>query len=280
MGAEVGPTLLLLPQRPFATGGLDALVGLDGLFGLNFFRMGESGGRAMTAAAIKPLADLASLGWLACDPTDEAMAQIAAMPRLRMLSCQDTGAGDDGFVALSRSSSLEYIWGRDTRHLTGRGLLAMAAMPSLRGLATSLAHVDAAALSALRRFPALRELMPMGLCDTGFRHLGRCERLEALWLMYCQDTGDQATENIAGLPALKTYYAGSTRITDRSLQLLGTMVLLEEVSLWDCAGVTDAGMAALARLPRLRLVTLEGLAGVSRAGAAVFGAGVRVSYAG
>ena len=102
MGAEVGPTFLLLPQRPFATGGLDPMIGLDGLFGLNFFRMGESGGRAMTGAGIKPLLKLENLGWLGCDPRDDAMTSIGVMPRLRVLSCQDTSAGDEGFVALSR----------------------------------------------------------------------------------------------------------------------------------------------------------------------------------
>src|SRR5206468_12465881 len=124
---------------------------------------------------------------------------LGVMPRLRMLSCQDTRAGDDAFVALSRSQSLEYIWGRDTRNLTGRGLAAMATMPALRGLATSLKNVDDAALSALPRFPALRELMPMGMRDDGFHHVGACTGLEALWLMYCRDTGDRATEQITGL---------------------------------------------------------------------------------
>ena len=75
-------------------------------------------------------------------------------------------------------------------------------------------------LSALPSFPALRALMPMDVPDEGFRHVGRCERLEELWLMYCRDTGDAATERIAGLSGLKTYYAGKTRITDRSLEIL------------------------------------------------------------
>jgi hypothetical protein len=278
MGAEVGPTLLLLPQRPFVTRGLNVLAGLDGLFGLNLFTMGESGGRAMTGRGIEPLSGLANLGWLACDPRDDAMKPIAALPRLRMLSCQDTRAGDDAFVDLSRSRSLEYIWGRDTRNLTGRGLAALSAMPSLRGLATNLKHVDDAGLSALPQFPSLRELMPMGMKDDGFRHVGQCEQLEALWLMYCPDTGDTATEQIAGLRALKSYYAGGTRITDRSLDLLGTMHSLEAVSLSDCLKVTDAGIAALAGLPHLRKLTLEALPGVSRASLRAFSARVEVSY--
>ena len=57
--------------------------------------------------------------------------------------------------------------------------------------------------------------------------VGRCLNLEALWCMYCRDTGDGTTDHIAGLSQLKTYYAGKTNITDRSLETLGRMVSLE-----------------------------------------------------
>ena len=138
------------------------------------------------------------------------MQHIAAIPRLRMLMGQGTVASDDGFGALSRSQTIEYIWGRECPNLGGRGFAALAAMPALRGLAVSCKNVDDSALSALPRFPALRGLMPMDVPDEGFRHVGRCEQLEDLWCMYCRDTGDTATGHIAGLSRLKSYYAGPT----------------------------------------------------------------------
>ena len=52
------------------------------------------------------------------------------------------------------------------------------------------------ALAAFPSFPALRELTPIGVQDAGFRHIGRCERLERLTCMYCRDTTDRATEHI------------------------------------------------------------------------------------
>ena len=76
--------------------------------------------------------------------------------------------------------------------------------------------------------------------------------LEKLTCMYCRDTGDVATEHIAGLSRLKHYYAGKTQITDRSLEILGGMTSLEEVELSACAGISDAGLVHLARLPRLK----------------------------
>lgn len=276
MSADAEPTHLLV-DGPFTNAGLRNFLGLDGLFALSFFW--HSSG--FTAEGLESLADLPNLGYLGCEGercNDEAMRRIGAMPRLRMLMAQGTVAGDDGFAALSRSQTIEYIWGRECPNLTGRGFAALTAMPALRGLAVSCKRVGDAGLAALPRFPALKEIMPMDVPDDGFRHLGRCRQLEALWCMYCRDTGDTATGHIAGLSGLETYYAGKTKITDRSLEILGRMSSLERITLWDCAGITNAGVAALAGLPRLREVGLEGLPQVSREGAAVFPANVQVNY--
>src|ERR1044071_9083938 len=118
-------------------------------------------------------------------------------------------------------------------------------------------------------FPALRELTPIGFRDEGFRHVGECKRLERLTCMYCRDTTDTATEHIAGLE-LKYYYAGLTGITDRSLEILGRMSSLEQVDLYECMHVTDAGLVFLARLPNLRQVSLNGSPGLSLARSRMF----------
>ncbi len=176
MSADAGPTHLVV-DGPFTDAGLANLAGLDGLFALSFFWHSP----AFTAEGLEALKDLAHLGFLGCEGehcTDEAMRRIGAMPRLRMLMAQGAVAGDAGFAALSRSQTVEYIWGRECPNLTGRGFAALAAMPALRGLGVSCKNVDDAALSTLARFPALRELMPMDVRDEGFRHVGQCERLE------------------------------------------------------------------------------------------------------
>ena len=191
---------------------------------------------------------------------------------------QGTVASDNGFAGLSRSQTIEYVWGRECPNLGGRGFVALAGMPALKGLAVSCKNVGDEALSALPRFPALRGLMPMDVSDDGFRHVGRCEQLEDLWCMYCRDTGDAATEHIAGLSGLKTYYAGATQITDRSLEILGRMPSLETIEFYECAGITNVGVALLAGLPRLREITVGGSPGVTREGMAVFPATVRPNY--
>lgn len=269
---DAEPNYLLL-RGAITDRGLASLAGLDGLFALNV----NDARLELTAAGVRSLAALPHLGWLGFDATDATMAQLAALPRLRMLLCQDTRAGDDGFVALGRSRTLEYVWGRRCGNLTGRGFAALARMPSLRGLAVSCRNVDDGALAELPAAPSLVELLPMDVADAGFRHVGRCKRLQALWCMYCRDTGDRATEQIAGLDCLTRYYAGQTRITDRSLEILGGMASLEELTFSACAGITNAGVAALGALPRLRELTIETMPQITRRAWAAFPAGVRVS---
>jgi hypothetical protein len=274
MSAQAEPNHLMV-DGPFSNAGIASLAGLDGLFGLSFFWHSTE----MTGAGLEPLRQLPHLGMLGCGEKrcdDEAMRHIAAMPRLRMLMAQGTVASDGGFRALSRSASIEYLWGRECPNLTGRGFAALSEMTALRGLAVSCKQVDDAALALLPRFPALCELLPMDVGDEGFRHVGRCGGLEALWCMYCGESGDAATEHIAGLPRLKSYYAGQTRITDRGLEVLGRMLALERIELRACAGVTDAGVSGLVGLPRLRELILDNLPAVSREAAALFPAGVRV----
>ena len=276
MSADAGPTHLLL-DGAFSDAGFAGLAGLEGLFGISLFWHTS----ALTSNALAGLKALPNLGYLGCDGKlcdDVAMRHIAAIPRLRMLMGQGAVATDDGFAALATSQTIEYFWGRDCPTFGTRGFMAMAAMPSLRGLAVSLKNVDDTGLSMLPSFPALTKLMPMDVKDAGFRHVGRCERLDSLWCMYCRDTGDVATEHIRNLPRLETYYAGSTLITDRSCEILAGMASLERVEFWSCVGLTNAGVRRLARLPRLRELGLDGLPQVTRDVGEAFPASVRVSY--
>lgn len=273
-GAE--PTNLLI-DGPFTGNGLAQLCGLDGVFGLSFFRHTTR----LRGDDLQYLSGLSNLGYLGCQGElcdDDAMRHIAALPKLRMLMGQGTVATDEGFRSLSRSQTIEYIWGRECPNLKGPGFAALAAMPALQGLAVSCKFVDDASLAMLPSFPALKELMPMDVSDDGFRHIGRCEKLESLILMYCRDTTDLATEHIQRLPNLKKYHAGYTLITDRGLDLLSRINSLEELSFEGCKWITDAGLTHLAHLPRLRSISIGGSSRVTRAGMSAFPKGVLVNY--
>lgn len=266
----------LLIDGPFTNDGLACLAGLEGVNELDLFWHVTG----ITTGAFAHLIHLPNLVSLGCDgklSDDRAMRHIGELPRLRKLRAQESVATDDGFEALSRSTTLEGFWGRVCPNFGSRGFAAFSKMPALRSLGVGCKNVDDRALSTLPHFPSLRELTPIGMSDDAFRHVGRCESLHRLTCMYCRDTTDIATEHIAGLP-LNYFYAGLTQITDRSLAILGGMLSLEQVELYECNGVTDAGLPFLAGLPRWREVHLNGLPSVTLGGTQVFPAKVRVNY--
>jgi hypothetical protein len=271
---ERGASVLL--DGPFTDEGLAALPGLPGIAELDLF-WHVCG---ITADGFAHLVELPNLAALGCDgklSSDAALQHIAAMPRLRKLRMQESVASDEGFAALGRSQTIESIWGRECANFGDRGFLAFSQMASLRGFGIGLGRVSESALSALPRFPALRELTPIGLRDEGFVHVGGCRALERLTCMYCRETTDRATGHVAGLK-LKYYYAGLTKITDRSLEILGTMDSLEQADFYECQGLTDAGLRHLARLPNLKEVHLDGLPNVTLEGTRVFPARVKVRH--
>jgi hypothetical protein len=253
VGHRTVPNHLSL-RGTFTDAGMQKLRGLDGLFSLDI----DDRDLAITSAGLEPLVSLAHLAALGVDAKDDWMPAVARMPSLRFLGAQDTTAGDEGFAALSRSASIEYIWGRRCHNLRTRGFMALAGMPALRGLSVSCLNVADEGVAMLPTFPALRELMPMDVPDAGYRHIGRCDRLESLILMYCRDTTDDATAHITGLRHLVHYFNSYTTITDRTPELLSTMPSLEQITFDTCHGLTNAGIARLARLPRLRQLRVSG----------------------
>jgi hypothetical protein len=271
-----GPAAHLLIDGPFTDEGLSGLAGLEGVDELDLFWHVT----AITPDGFAHLVHLPNLASLGCDgelSNDVSMRHIAAIPQLRRLRAQEAAATDEGFVALSRSKTLEFLWGRECPHFGSRGFTALSKMPALRGMGISCRNVDDEALATLPDFPSLRELTPIGIEDAGFRHIGRCRSLERLTCMYCRDTTDVATGHIAGL-GLRYYYAGLTQITDRSLEILGGMPSLEQIEFYECQGITDAGLVFLAGLPRLREIHCDGSPGVTLDGTKVFPASVRVMY--
>lgn len=277
MGESNTPTRLLI-DGDFTDAGIDALTGLDGVAALAFFWHSKK----FTAGGLEALRRLPHLEVFEIDGgrcDDDAMRQIAAIPLLRQLQAQGAVAGDAGWEALGHSKTLEYIWGRECPNFGSRGFNALLKLPALRGMGVSCKHVDDDALSRLPLFPRLRQFVSIGLSESGFRYLGRCEQLESLYCMYCRDTGDVATEHIRGLERLRIYYAGMTQITDRSLDILGGMESLEKLEFWQCMAITDVGIGHLAGLPKLRRVEIHGSPGVSEKVRGLFLESVRVHCA-
>jgi hypothetical protein len=266
----------LLLDGPFTDAGLAQLAGLTGIASLDLFWHVQN----VTPHGFAALAQLPNLTYLGADgalSSDESFTHIGRLPRLRRLRAQEAVATDSGFAALAESPTLEEFWGRECEGFGSRAFRAFSRMPRLRTLGVSCQHVDDAVLAMFADFPSLESLTPIGMRDSGFRHIGRCASITRLTCMYCRETTDEATAHVARLP-LRYYYAGLTQITDRSLEILGHMPTLEQAEFYETTGLTDAGLHWLAALPNLREVAFDSLPGVTLAGTRVFPSHVRVRY--
>jgi hypothetical protein len=147
-----------------------------------------------------------------------------------------------------------------------------------RGLGVSLKNVDDEALSALPRFAALEELTPIDVRDEGFRHVGGCLAAHAADVHVlprddrCGDGTHRRTTVLVLLRGTDADHRSKSRGAGRDGDAI------EQVELYECKGVTDAGFPFLARLPRLHEVHLDGLPGVTLEETKIFPAHVCVHY--
>jgi len=232
---------------------LEALGDLAGVVALDV-SYSVFGSRRYTAAGVAHLqrmTRLEELNFLGDLATDPVLREIAGIPRLRVLACQDMVAGDDGFRALGRCATLESIWGRHCHRVTDRGFVALGGLRRLRSLALGGRRVTDAALESLVDLPELTDLQPIMFGDEAFQSVARMPRLAKLTNMYNRDTTDAATRYLRGHPRLAHYGAHGTQITDESLRILADLPALEMLEFVNCDRITDTGLLELTRAPRL-----------------------------
>jgi hypothetical protein len=234
-----------------AIGSLNGVIALD----LHMSAFGSPHYTARGVAHLKGMTSLEELNFHGALATDDVLAEIAAIPRLRWLHCQDPVSGDEGFVALGRCTRLESIASRVCRRMTDVGFAAIAGLPRLQRLALGGPRISDGAMAHLADAPALTDLGPIMFGDAAFEHIAKISRLERLTNMYNRSTGDGATRFLHAHPTLAYYGAFGTQITDASLRMLASCPRLTEAAFSNCDYITDEGMRALAAMPALRRVS-------------------------
>ena len=235
-----------------AIGSLAGVVALD----LHMSAFGSPHYTARGVTHLRRMTSLEELNFHGALATDDVLAAIATIPRLRWLHCQDPVAGDEGFIALGQCATLEHLASRVSRRMTDRGFAAIARLPRLRSLGVGGPRISDAAMAHLADAPALVDLGPIMFGDAAFEHIARIPRLERLTNMYNRSTGDAATRYLRAHRTLVHYGAFGTQITDESLSILAGLPQLETVALTNCDFITDEGLLKLAALPRLRRVSV------------------------
>ena len=192
---------------------------------------------------LRRMASLEELNFHGALATDDVLVEIAAIPRLRWLHCQDPVSGDEGFIALGACTTpREHCVARvppDDRPRLCRDRAAAA--PASLGLGGP--RISDAAMAHLADAPALVDLGPIMFGDAAFEHIAKIPRLERLTNMYNRSTGDGATRYLRAHPTLVHYGAFGTQITDESLRILAGLPRLETGAFTNCDFITDDGHA-------------------------------------
>lgn len=188
--------------------------------------------------------------------TDAVLQEMARIPRLRHLHCQDIVSGDEGFAALGRCETLQAIGARSCARLSAPGFAAIARLPRLSHLSVGGPQLTDEGWGPIAEASSLIDLTPILSRDGAFAHIARAPRLEKLTNMYNRASGDGATRHLRGHATLTHYSAFGTQITDESLRILADLPRLESLNFENCATITDLGLRELSRAPRLRKVVV------------------------
>ena len=212
-------------------------------------------------------------------PNNRCMPYIAHLTGLRALNMRTTNITDRGAAYLANLTALEWLTfgGR----ITTKGLLAISAIPALRGLILSSADAIPGALSSLGHQPSLQALGLNGnmIADNGLQHLdnfpalqhlklwgafgpdalhhlGKTPQLTSLGLEMRGPLEEETLAHLADLKRLRTLKVRS-ELDDRACAQLARLDQLEELDLAFRNKIGDAGAVHLAGLPRLKRLSLN-----------------------
>jgi hypothetical protein len=278
-GIDLDSFLGISSARTLTDRSLAAIGSLAGVaaFDVHTSVFGSPHFTARGVAHLQGMTSLESLNFHGALATDDVLREIAAIPKLRHLHCQDIVSGDDGFVALGRRHTLEALGARFCSRVTDRGFTAICRLPRLKALGAGGRRLTANALAPLADATELIDLGPILFGDAAFAHIARIPNLRQLNNMYNRATTDAATRHLRGHQQLTGYTAFGTQITDESLRILAGVPTLETFVFESCAGITDDGLRELATLPKLRRLTVWDCAQVKGEWTASAATGVETS---
>jgi hypothetical protein len=236
-------------------------------------------GNEITDRGIEDLRPLASLEVLklskfgsARNISDDALAAVAALPKLKQLDLRKTQVGDAGMAAIAGMTQLTCLDVSGTK-VTDDGLRHVGRLANMEYLDLGIysdegipcTDAGLAHLSGLTRLRWLR-LAGSKVTDAGLKHLSGMQELTHLSLDRCEVT-NAGLALLAPLGELDELWLPRT-LDDEGCLALARLKNLREI-VGDTDSVTDAGVAQLATLAHLERLTLEGDAITDRSLAAL-----------
>lgn len=195
------------------------------------------------------------------DVTDQDLAKLADLKKLRLLDLGANPVGDAGLEQIAGLENLEWLILCDTK-ITSAGLVHLGRLSRLRTLSLAGCDIADEGLDLLQGLTALEalDLRSTRVTNAGMQRLAALKRLKAVWLDDTEVT-DEGLKHLAELPLLEDLGYETEQFTLRGLAQLKGLISVRPRP----ESVSDDDLALLAELPRLRRLNLSG-SGITDAG--------------
>ena len=190
--------------------------------------------------------------------TDELAPRIAEQTSLVSLALRNTLVGDQGIARFTALESLKVVDLRVSPMLTDAAMKTLAEMPQLRAVRLTGCNVTDTGIATLLDLPRLTELDVRncrGVTASGIDQLTGRETLRVLKIGGPK-IDDEVLETVAKLDSLTGLSLDNCDVTDAGLAKLAELPLVD-LTLYQCAGVTDKGLEVLAAYTELKHLTLR-----------------------
>ena len=231
------------------TNWLQDLLGRDFFIDVSYVYLNGTGVSADLLREAREDGQTSQLRYFDAHMTDDELAVLKKLPRIKDLTLCNTKVTDVGLANLTDLRQLSRL------HLIGcfsdTGLEHVERLPRLRELSLRGTRVTDDGLKRLQGFARLQhlDLSRTQVTDAGLQHLERFTELQHLDLSDTRVT-DTGLEHLTQLKQLRTLDLHDTKVTDAGLRHLDCLRELSELWL-EGTRTTDSGMAELRKtLPR------------------------------
>ena len=190
--------------------------------------------------------------------TDALAPRIAEQTSLASLALRNTLVGDRGIARFTALGSLRVIDLRVSPMVTDAAMKTLAKMPQLRAVRLTGCNVTDTGIATLLDLPRLTELDVRncrGVTTSGIEQLTARKSLRVLKIGGPK-IDDEVLETVARLNNLTGLSLDNCDITDAGVAKLAELPLVD-LTLYQCAGVTDKGLEVLAGYTELEHLTLR-----------------------
>ena len=190
----------------------------------------------------------------------EGFECLAAMKKLKTLSCPDTAIADEHLALLNGIETLEKIWLHDCPAISGRGLDHLSQSINCESMSLNeCRNIDSPDFEIITKFKNLKQLYLAStrIRPDGIERLCQLKQLEELNLGGNAWLDDSAIEKLQHCTVKELVLDALPRLTDRCFKFIGKMPNLVDLSISANQNLNGNGLVAFADNERFKELYIE-----------------------